>query len=110
MILEEGLSGSVTFTDYRGPHFPAGSGEQPILGAIAVTRKRFVVWTGDSKHMDLPHDDPLRSRTRVSLEGPNRVRFDYDASTYVPNRSGQVSVLLATPHAARIVEFLTAAG
>jgi hypothetical protein len=123
VLLEEGLACSVSFAGYRGPHFPDGSGTQQTLAAIAVTRRRLVIWTGRSKHVDLPHQHPLRDVVGVSLGAPERMLFDagagafhpapadrilfeYDAGAFHPERSGQVTVCLCTPQASRVMEAL----
>jgi hypothetical protein len=59
-----------------------------------------VVWTGRSKHIDVPLNHPLRAAIEVSYDPPDRVRFAYDAAAFGPSRSGQVEVRLRTPQAA----------
>jgi hypothetical protein len=125
VLLEEELACSVSYTGYRGPHLPHGSGRQQMLAAIAVTRQRLMIWTGRSKHVDLPHQHPMRDVIGVSLEAPGRVLFDadagafhpapadrvmfeYDAGAFRPDRSGRVTVCLCTPQAFRVAEALAA--
>ena len=83
--------------------------KEAISGAIALTASRLVVWTGRSKHIDVPLNHPLRAAIEVSYDPPDRVRFAYDAAAFGPSRSGQVEVRLRTPQAAHIADLLAAA-
>lgn len=59
-------------------------------GPIAVTRKRVVIWTGRSMHVDLAHHHPMRDLIGVSLGAPGRVLFDADAGAFHPAPADQV--------------------
>jgi hypothetical protein len=83
--------------------------KEAISGAIALTASRLVVWTGRSKHIDVPLNHPLRAAIEVSYDPPDRVRFAYDAAAFGPSRSGQVEVRLRAPQAAHIADLLAAA-
>lgn len=104
LVLEEGLFGSVT---YR--HFPS-PGENwrkdAVSGAVAVTGRRLVVWADQFKHIDVPHDDPLRAGIVVAAERPGRICFAYDVVTANRSRPGRVEVRLRTAQAAHVAELL----
>jgi hypothetical protein len=108
VVLEEELTGSITYRNYRAPGQRSSWKKEATSGAIAVTANRLVVWTGRSKHIDVPLDHPLRAAIEVSLDPPDRVCLGYDAAAFGPSRSGQVEVRLRTPQAAHIVDVLTA--
>jgi hypothetical protein len=109
VLLEENLTGSITYRNYRAPGQRSSLKKEAISGAIAVTASRLVVWTGRSKHIDVPLNHPLRAAIEVSYDPPDRVRFAYDAAAFGPSRSGQVEVRLRTPQAAHIADLLAAA-
>jgi hypothetical protein len=109
LLLEEELPGSITYRNYRAPGRYSSWKKEPTSGAIAITASRLVVWTGKSKHIDLPRSGPLRTAVEVTLDGADHVRFGYDAGRFSAERSGQVEVRLRTSQAARIVGFLSAA-
>lgn len=106
VVLAECLSGSLTLRSYRAPGRRAGWKRSAVSGAVVVTQRRLVVWVGGSRNIDVPLDDPRRAAVSVEAEGPDRVRFAYDAGAFHDDRSGQVEVRLRTPEAARIVEAL----
>jgi len=110
VLLDEELTGSITYRNYRAPGQYSGWKKEATSGAIALTPGRLVVWTGRSKHIDVALDHPLRAAIEVSLDGPGRVRFAYEAQAFGPSRSGHVEVRLRTQHAARIAELLTPTG
>lgn len=51
-MLEEGLSGSVTFRDYKAPGKRYSLRKVAVNGAIALTARRIVVWYGRHKEVD----------------------------------------------------------
>lgn len=107
VVLEEGLSGSVTYRNYRAPRQRSNWKKEAASGAVAITRTRLVVFAGRMKHIDVPLAHPLRATITVAADQPDRVCFGYDAGAASSDRSGQVEVRLRTPQAARIVELLT---
>jgi hypothetical protein len=106
LVLEEGLAGSVTYRQFRAPGQFAGWRKEAVSGAIAVTGRRLVVWAGRFKHIDVPHDHPLRAGIEVIAERPDRICFAYDAGAGNPLRSGRVEVRLRTERAAHTAELL----
>jgi hypothetical protein len=107
LLLDEGLSGSITFRHYRAPRSRSSWRKEPISGAIAVSSRRLVVWAGRSKHIDVPLTHPLRTAIEVTVDRPGRVCFGYDAAAFNTSRSGRVELRLRTAHAARVAELLT---
>jgi hypothetical protein len=113
-VLAEGLTGSVTVRGYRGPDLQRkGAGRSvssfakwAVAGSVAVTPRRFVLWAGHHKHIDLPLDHPLMGRIEVGLDRPDRIRFGYDAGMVDQSRTGRVEVRLGTEQAPAILAAL----
>jgi hypothetical protein len=106
LVLEEGLTGSVTYRHFKAPGQRANWRKEAVSGAIAVTDVRLVVWAGRFKHIDVPHDHPLRAGIEVGADRPDRICFSYDAGAGNPSRSGRVEVKLRTPRAAHAADLL----
>ena len=106
LVLAEGLPGSVTCRHYRAPGQYASWRKDPAAGTIAVTDRRLVVWAGKFKHIDVPHDHPLRAGIEVTADRADRICFGYDAGAANPARSGRVEVRLRTARAADIAGLL----
>jgi hypothetical protein len=107
VLLEEGLTGSVTYRGYRAPGERSSWRKEAAAGAIALTGDRLVVWAGRFRHIDVPLAHPVRATIEVRADRPDRVCFAYDAGATNPDRSGRVEVRLRTPRAEHIVRLLT---
>jgi hypothetical protein len=103
VFLAEGLTGSVTRSNFRAPGKRAAWERSAVSGAIAITSRRLVVWAGRYKHIDIPLDHPMRAAIEIVADRPDRVVFAYDIGATHPDSSGQVLVRLHTPDAARVV-------
>lgn len=110
LVLEEELSGSITYRNYRAPGQYSSLRKQATSGAIAVTPQRLVVWAGRGKNIDVPLDHPLRAAINVTLDKPDRICFAYDAARFSPDRSGTVEVRLRTVQAPQVTDLLTPRG
>ncbi|MDQ7911018.1 hypothetical protein RB614_41675 [Phytohabitans sp. ZYX-F-186] len=107
VLIEEGLTGSVTYRRYRAPGEYSSWRKEAVAGSVAVGANRLVVWAGRFKHIDVPLDHPVRATIEIRADRPDRVCFAYDAGTTNPSRSGRVEVRLRTPQAARTAQLLT---
>ncbi|MDT3440290.1 MULTISPECIES: hypothetical protein [unclassified Pseudofrankia] len=110
VLLEEGLTGSITYRNYRAPGQRSSWRKEAVSGAIAVSAGRLVVWAGRGKHIDVPLASPFLTAIDIGVEPPDRVRFAYDAGKFNPTRSGTVEVRLRTPRATHVAELLTPPG
>ncbi|ONH27170.1 hypothetical protein [Pseudofrankia asymbiotica] len=106
-LLEEGLTGSITYRNYRAPGQRSSWRKEAVSGAIAVSGRRLVVWAGRGKHIDIPRAGAYLTAIDIGVEPPDRVRFAYDAGKFNPARSGTVEVRLRTPRAADVAGLLT---
>ena len=106
LFLEEGLPGSITYRNYRRPRYRVGLGKRAITGAIAVTPRRFVVWTVPGEMIDIAASHPLRGALTVRVEKPGQLCISYRAEMFRPDRSGTVEVRLRTGQAAQVSALL----
>ena len=101
-MLEEELPGSVTYRNYRTPGRYSKLRKHGVMGSIALTDRRLLVWANHVKHVNVPHHDPLRAGIKVRVDQPDRICVSYDAGTGDPGMSGQVEVRLRTTRASTI--------
>ncbi len=106
VLLDEGLTGSVTYRNHRAPGRRSSWRKEAVSGAIVVTARRLVVWAGRGKHIDVPLAGGFLAAIDVSVEPPDHVCFAYDPARFNPTRAGTVEVRLRTAQAARLVELL----
>jgi hypothetical protein len=111
VLLDEGLSGSITYRDYHAPGTSSSWRKVAVTGAIVVTGERLVVWAAKNKAIDVPLRDPLRAAITVTTTGepPVGVTFSYDAAAFSPDRSGNVEVHFRTEAAAAVIQLLNPA-
>lgn len=102
VVLEEELPGSVIYRDYRTPKRYSKLRKHGVMGSIALTDRRLLVWANHVTHVNVPHHDPLRAGIKVKLDQPDWICVSYDAGAADPSRSGQVEVRLRTIRASTI--------
>ncbi|WP_197946249.1 hypothetical protein [Phytohabitans suffuscus] len=110
LLVEEGLTGTVTYRGFRAPGRYSSWRKETVTGAIAIAPDRLVVWAGHFRHIDVPLTHPVRGTVEVRAERPDRVCFAYDAGATNPERAGRVEVRLRTAQAERIAHLLTRPG
>ncbi len=108
VLLDEGLSGSITYRDYRAPGTYSSFRKVAVSGAIVVTGERLVVWAAKGKAIDVPLRDPLRAAITIVPSGdpPDAITFRYDAAAFSPDRSGTVEIHFRTTATAAVMHLL----
>jgi len=99
IVIDEGLTGSITRRHYSGPGIRAALERQGMTGAVAVTGRRVLVWAASAKQIDIPLDDALRSELEVSIDKPGRLMFAFEAHAFDASRKGRVEIRLNTAQA-----------
>ena len=110
VLLDEALSGSITYRDYRAPGTYYSLRKVAVSGAIVVTNERLVVWAARGRIVDVPLRDPLRDALMIVPTGqpPDGLTFRFDASAFSPDRSGTVEVYFRTAAAPAVRQLLHA--
>lgn len=104
-FLAEGLTGSITYRNYKAPGKRYGVAKQGTAGAVAISSKRLVVWVSRGGYIDIPLS-MVGSAVRASSDKPNQVSFRYEAGQFRPETSGKVEIRLSTPQSAQIMNLL----
>ena len=111
VTLEEGLPGSVRYTNFKAPGRRHHGKITPQRIALGISEERLVVYcrSGRAKLIDTPFSDPRLSTLDVSIQDGDTVsiRIDFDRVD-VPNVSGQIEIRATTSSAPTIVEQLKA--
>jgi hypothetical protein len=107
-FLAEGLTGSITYRNYKAPGKRYGVAKQGTAGAIGISGQRLVVWVSRGGYVDIPLA-MVGSAVQASSDQPDRVSFKYDAGRFRPETSGQVEIRLKTPQAAQIMNLINTA-
>ena len=111
VTLEEELSGSVRYQNFKAPGRRHHGKVTPERIALAISEQRLAVYcrSGRAKLIDTTFSEPRLKVVEVGLLGTDTVciRIDYDRLD-VPNVSGQIEIRAKTSNAANIVEQLQA--
>ena len=113
--LAEDLFGTITLRGYHGPDRIANYRKQGFAAAVAVTRKRLVVWSGSKwgapkgMQINVGFDDPRFARLEIAAEAPDRFFVACELDEFHDDRSGRFEVRLHTPKATELAEFALAA-
>jgi hypothetical protein len=113
--LAEDLFGTVTLRGYRGPNRIATYRKQGFAAALAITRKRLVVWSGSrwgapkGMQINVGFEDPRYERLEIAAEAPDRFLVACELEEFHRDRSGRFEVRLRTPKATELAEFALAA-
>jgi hypothetical protein len=114
--LGEGLFGTITLRGYKAPHERSSVSKQAFVGAIAITRKRLVVWSGSrlarpwyGTQVNVAFDDPRYRDLEIAAERDDRLLIATRLEHFHPDRSGRFEIRLRTPQALELSEFALAA-
>ena len=111
--LEEGLTGSVRYERFRAPGRYHNGKITGVRVGLGISEERVVVYShsGRAKLLDTAFTSPRLGMLDVSLKDEERIaiRVDYDRGD-VPKVSGEITIVAQTPHAAAIVDELSARG
>jgi hypothetical protein len=110
VLIEEGLVGSIRYSNFKAPGKRFKGKITGECFGLGVSERRLALYcrSGRAKLIDQPFTEPRLSAIDVSRDGEDRVAFliDYDR-VEVPGVSGQMTIRVRTPNAARVVEELT---
>jgi hypothetical protein len=110
IFLEEGISGSITFINYRAPGRRSSWRRQWFLGAIVLTSKRVMAYGWAEQMLNISYDDPAITAVDFTLEQPERLRASFDISRFHPDRSGTIELRYSTPQVEHILNLLRQRG
>ncbi|MFP5352456.1 MAG: hypothetical protein ACLGIB_07835 [Actinomycetota bacterium] len=109
VALEEGLPGSIRYTNFKAPGKRFNRKVTAERIGIGISEQRLAVYcrSGRVKLIDTLFSEPRLSALEVFLEDRETVslRIDYDR-VEVPKVSGEIKIAATTPNAAQLVEHL----
>jgi hypothetical protein len=107
VLIEEGLSGSIRYTNFKAPGRRYRGKITGECFGLGISERRLALYcrSGRVKLIDQPFTEPRLSALDVSQDGEDTValRIDYDRAE-VPKVSGQMTIRAKTPNAATVVE------
>lgn len=103
VLQDEGIGGSLTFRNFRGPGRRHGWKRTWFTGSIVLTREHVLAFAYGRTIIGVSWVDDKRKALHCSLEKDDVLCIKYDASTFNDDWSGNIEVRFRTPLAARFL-------
>jgi hypothetical protein len=110
VLLDEGISGSVTFRNFRAPGRRHSWRRSWFTGSLVLTGKRFAAFAFSKAIINVPLGDDRINELRCSLEGKATLCVHFDPSAFHEGWSGALECRFSTPQAHLFLEQLDAYG
>ncbi len=104
--VEEELSGSVTYRDFRGHGKYFSRRREWFTGAIAVTRRRCVALAFRRKVIDIAFDDPRWTKFALRVDGDEMLVIECDAAVMQQGFTGHVEYRFKVDRAGALLRML----
>jgi hypothetical protein len=108
ILVEEGIGGSVSFKNFRGPGKRHTWRKYWFSGSLVMTSKRVIAFAFWKRIFSFPLDNPGLKKLSVEAENANSLCISFDVSDFHSDMFGQVAYRFATPHARLLEERLRA--
>jgi hypothetical protein len=106
VLIDEAVSGSVTFKRFKAPGRRHSWKKSWFLGCLVLTQQTFAAFAMTRPLVYVPLDDPRRAKLRCSVEEGDTLAISYDASLLDERRSGTVECRFRTAKAQLFLEQL----
>lgn len=106
LVQDEGVSSTVTYTNFHSPGRYAGWRRTWATASLAVTRTRFVAILYSRSAIDVPFADERFHGLNISLENADTLLVAFDASLGHNDWSGKIEYRFRTPEAQAFLDAL----
>ena len=106
VLLDEGISGSVTYLNFRSPGRYSNWRRQWFTGAIALTQVRLVALQYSNMAINVPVTDERIRSLRFSVEEQTTLVIAFDPALFHDDWSGTMEYRLRTTQARAFLEKL----
>jgi len=108
LLMDEGVSGSVTYVDFRSPGRVSSWRRQWFGGAIALTQVRLFALKYAKTIINVPLADERIRAMRFSIEERTTLLVSFDAGLFHKDWSGQIEYRFRTEQASAFLGQLQA--
>ena len=109
-LMDEGITGSVTFERYRAPYARFFWRKAGFIGSFALTKKRFVVYGLFKTLIELPLSEEKDFPLQQCSAEKDRFLLKFDMANFHQDYSGLVTLRMRTAFADRLCEQLRPSG
>ena len=106
VLVDEGIAGSVTYSDFRAPGKRFPWRKVAFSGSIALTKTRLLALHYANPAINIPLDDERSGQLRISLEGEGTLLAAFDPSLFHDDWSGTMEYRFRTSQARTFFETL----
>jgi hypothetical protein len=109
VLIDEGISGSITFRNFRAPRRYYGRKWSWITGSLVLTGKRFAAFTFYpyfNPIINIQLDDERLKKLHCSLKENRTLCILFDPSSFKEGWSGSIKCRFSTPKARLFLEQL----
>ena len=104
VVSDEGISGSVTYRDFRAPGKYFSWRKQAFTGSVVVTNVRLVALMYANFAVNIPFTDERIRKLQISVEGSDCLLIVFDPSLFHDNWSGTIEYRFRTEQAGNMVK------
>ena len=104
VLSDEGISGSVTYRDFRAPGKYFSWRKQAFTGSVVVTNVRLVALMYANFAVNIPFTDERIRKLQISVEGADGLLIVFDPSLFHDNWSGTIEYRFRTEQAGNMVK------
>ena len=103
ILQDEGVGGSITFRNFRSPGRRSGWRRNWFTGSIVLTREHLLGFAFSRQIIGVAwHTEEIRQLS-LSVDDPDILCVEFDASKFNEEWSGEVEVKFRTPLASRLI-------
>lgn len=106
VLIEEGLSGSVTFKNFRAPGKRYSYRRNWFSGSLVATKKHFIAFTFFKPVIGLQLEDDRLKELLCSIEDGNILNITFDSSQFNKEWSGKIECRYRTDKAQDFLNLL----
>ncbi len=107
VLLEEGISGSVTFRKFRAPWKRYGYRRNWFVGSIVLTEIRFAAFQFSRPVINVPLEREHLEKLNLSLDDEDELRVRFEAGDFHEDWSGTIECRFSTPSARLFLDRLS---
>jgi hypothetical protein len=107
VLIDLGVTASVTRTNFHRPGKYAAWEKRGFFAHIALTKTRLLILNGSNPVINVPLADERLRQMNFSLEGEDVVHVRFDAGLFQPTWSGTIEYRFHTPQARDYIQKLS---
>jgi len=106
ILSDEGISGTVTYINFRSPNRYSNWRKQWYVTSIVMTSTRLLAFRSANPTINVPYSDSHFRELKISLEGKSTLLIAFDAGLFHNDWSGTIEYRFKTEYARELFDKL----